>query len=302
MADSRLGMDRQITRRDFMGGVALAISGSMAWRWSDAHAPVIAYPPALMGLRGSHVGSFEVAHQLAREGRHNWGPVVDVDGLYDLVVVGGGVSGLSAAFFYLKAHPQARILVLDNHDDFGGHAKRNEFVVGDRKLITHGGSELLEGPENYNDLATGLFRDLGIEPERLAAGYKLDFYREHRLSGGIHFDRQSFGADRTLAYPLVTRNFYSGWIPVAEPQLSGEEAVKQMPLSNAARLELLRLLTTRENTIGQHSFASDAEYLNRISYKVFLQRHMKLVEPEVYAVLENLPTDWCVGIEAVPAI
>ncbi len=46
--------------------------------------------------------------------------------MYDLVVVGGGASGLSAAYFYRKEHPDARILILDIHDDFGGHAKRNE--------------------------------------------------------------------------------------------------------------------------------------------------------------------------------
>ena len=48
---------------------------------------------------------------------------------FDLVVVGGGISGLAAAYFYRQARPNARILILDNHDDFGGHAKRNEFHV-----------------------------------------------------------------------------------------------------------------------------------------------------------------------------
>ena len=95
-----------------------------------------AYPPSLTGLRGSHPGSFEVAHQLAREGRSNWGPVGEPDAdTYDLVVVGGGVSGLAAAYFYRKQRPDARILILDNQDDFGGHAKRNEFRVGNRTLI-----------------------------------------------------------------------------------------------------------------------------------------------------------------------
>ncbi|MCH1551358.1 MAG: FAD-dependent oxidoreductase, partial [Pseudomonadales bacterium] len=85
------------------------------------------YPPTLTGMRGSHEGSYEVAHALAWEGRkpssyHALGEH------YDLVVVGAGMSGLAAAYYYRKKMgPGARILILDNHDDFGGHAKRNEF-------------------------------------------------------------------------------------------------------------------------------------------------------------------------------
>ncbi|MCH8084205.1 MAG: NAD(P)/FAD-dependent oxidoreductase, partial [Myxococcales bacterium] len=132
------------------------------------------YPPGLTGMRGSHAGSFEVAHQLAREGRRDWGPVQQPDAdLYDLVVVGGGASGLSAAHFYRKEHPSARILILDNHDDFGGHAKRNELRAGGRNMISHGGSELLQAPANYSDVAKGLLHDLGIQPKRLGAAFDL---------------------------------------------------------------------------------------------------------------------------------
>ena len=46
---------------------------------------------------------------------------------YDLIVVGGGISGLAAAYFFRKQAAKSRILILDNHDDFGGHARRNEF-------------------------------------------------------------------------------------------------------------------------------------------------------------------------------
>ena len=109
--------------------------------------PVRYYPPALTGLRGSHPGSFEVAHQAGREGRS-----FDISGLaveenFDLVVVGGGISGLAAAWFYREAHGStSRILIIDNHDDFGGHAKRNEFRVGDRLLLGYGGTESLQSP------------------------------------------------------------------------------------------------------------------------------------------------------------
>ena len=167
-SDRNLGMDRPISRRDILLGMGASAASAFVpgrafademLRLEGTSGPY--YPPGLTGLRGSHVGSFEVAHQLTREGRSDWGSVTEPDAdIYDLVVVGGGVSGLSAAYFYRQEHPDARILILDNHDDFGGHAKRNEFQVGGRSLMTHGGSELLEGPDDYSDFARSLFDEL----------------------------------------------------------------------------------------------------------------------------------------------
>jgi spermidine dehydrogenase len=113
-----------ISRRDFLNGAALTIAAGL----TPAAQPV-RYPPALTALRGQHPGSFEVAHAQAYDrGRYPLGPA-PVEERYDLVVVGAGISGLAAAWFYRRAAgPSARILVLDNHDDFGGHAKRNEFM------------------------------------------------------------------------------------------------------------------------------------------------------------------------------
>jgi len=144
--DRNLGMDRPISRRDVLNGIGtLAASTLLPGRalankvlalegtGSVTSRGAISYPPALTGLRGSHVGSFEAAHQLAWGGRKDWRPVLEPDpDVYDLVVVGGGISGLAAAHSYRKENPKARILILDNHDDFGGHAKRNEFQVGGR--------------------------------------------------------------------------------------------------------------------------------------------------------------------------
>ena len=72
-----------------------------------------------------------------------------VEADYDLVVVGGGISGLAAAWFYRRAAgADARILILDNCDDFGGHAKRNEFRPTDQRLlIGYGGSQSIQSPK-----------------------------------------------------------------------------------------------------------------------------------------------------------
>src|SRR5688500_11396403 len=131
-----------ITRRDFLNGAALTIAAELtpAAQLSEQAQPSSRrYPPALTGLRGQHAGSFEAAHAFAIEGRRIDFGAVPMQERYDLIVVGGGLSGLSAAWFYQrKIGPQARILILDNHDDFGGHAKRNEFTIGRRRIIGYG--------------------------------------------------------------------------------------------------------------------------------------------------------------------
>jgi spermidine dehydrogenase len=97
-------------------------------------------------MRGSHEGSFEVAHALAWRGEKP-AQYQALNEHYDLVVVGAGMSGLAAAWFYQnKMGAEAKILVLDNHDDFGGHAKRNEFHQGGRMMLSLGGAQNVENP------------------------------------------------------------------------------------------------------------------------------------------------------------
>ena len=118
-------------------------------------------------MRGSHPGSFEVAHALAWQGQkpEEYAPL---DEHYDLIVVGGGMSGLAAAWYYLREKGQdARILILDNHDDFGGHAKRNEFHYKGRMLLSLGGAQNLDSPSNYGDVAGSLLIDIGIDEQAI---------------------------------------------------------------------------------------------------------------------------------------
>jgi spermidine dehydrogenase len=143
----RAGMDRAITRRDFLNGAAISVGGTLADSAFGAETLLAAaalddfapekavnyYPPALTGIRGNHDGTFTFAHRL-RDGE-SWdsdGAATKTGETYDLVVVGGGIGGLAAAYFYRKsAGRDARILILDNHDDFGGHAKRNGVPRGE---------------------------------------------------------------------------------------------------------------------------------------------------------------------------
>ena len=299
--DRELGMGRRISRRDLLhgiGGLAAAsfAPGAILAQTGD---PVPYYPPALTGLRGSHAGSFEVAHELARYGRTDWGSgQTPDDGIYDLAVVGGGISGLSAAYFYRRQHPDARILILDNHDDFGGHAKRNEFQVGERKLIGYGGAQTFEEPTHYSDLVKTLFSDIGIVPDRFYQAYDQNLFTSLGLSGGTFFQKEHWGSDRLIPYSIA---MHDGYLAMAPSRISAEEAVAQFPISAPARDEFLRLLLANEDALGNLSEDKKWSYLNSISYREFLTRHAGITEEEVFAVLQDLCLDSCVGIEAATA-
>ena len=207
--DRYLGMDRPITRRDFMNGAAMVIGAAMLPQGHAFGAASPAEPqnqsgydpPVKEGLRGSHPGSFEIAHSL-RDGSF-WktaGQPVDTGEAYDLVVVGGGISGLAAAhFFREKAGKSARILILENHDDFGGHAKRNEFHMGGRLQLLNGGTFLIDSPNPYSPVADGLLKSLGIDPpafEKKFTDRKL--YPSLGLHSAVFFDKETFGEDRLV--------------------------------------------------------------------------------------------------------
>ena len=301
--DRNLGMDRAISRRDLLHGMGALAAGALCTPPNQMFAlentGAAGYPPALTGFRGSHVGSFEVAHQLARTGRRDWGTVQGTDDdIYDLLVVGGGLSGLAAAHFFLKQRPKARILILDNHDDFGGHARRNEFQVGGRTLIGYGGNQSLEAPSGYSDVVKGLLRDLGVDTKRFDTAYDQEFYKRHGLAAGIYFNRRDWGVDRLVLFDLGS---FESFLPLAPSPLRPKEAMAQMPISQAARREFLRLLVTRKDQIPEIPPEAKEEYLYTLSYRDFLSKHLNIREPQVFAVLQDLTTDSGVGIEATPA-
>ena len=137
------------------------------------------YPPGKTGLRGSHPGSFETMHKV-RDGAF-WEDApkpVDTGESYDLVIVGGGISGLAAAHYFRKAAgDKARILILENHDDFGGHAKRNEFHTGGRTILGFGGTYSIESPAPYSAVAKALIEELGIDVPSYPKYVNKDLYR-----------------------------------------------------------------------------------------------------------------------------
>ena len=297
-SDRRLGMDQPISRRDFLDGMAIAVGGALVpigcgLRQSEpAYAPEQDpryYPPGLTGLRGSHPGSFEVAHQL-HDGSlwKSLGRPRDTRERYDLVIVGAGISGLSAAHFYRKTRgAAARILLLDNHDDFGGHAKRNDFVVGDRRLVSYGGTESIESPAQYSDVARGLLADLGIDVQRFYSAFDQHRYEKLGLRHGVFFDRETFGTDRLLT---------GGGDEVDRAFLA------RAPLSARARADIARVYHGRQDYLRGLSSAEKKARLAQLSYRDFLLTIVN-VTPEVIPYFQTSTHDlYGVGIDAVPAL
>src|SRR6266581_5425928 len=213
-------MRREITRRDFLNGAALTVGAAIVPSQlsaafdleTDPEKSPDYYPPALTGLRGSHPGSFEAAHSL-RDGTlwDELGKPLDTGESYDLVVVGGGISGLTAAHYFRKAAgDKARILILDNHDDFGGHAKRNEFRADNAFRLGFGGTYSIESPAPYSAVAKGLIEDLGIDVPSYPKYVNKDLYRSFGLKPHIFFDKETFGADKLVVNPARVGGDESG--------------------------------------------------------------------------------------------
>lgn len=243
-------------------------------------------------MRGSHDGSWEVAHDLRDGNGKDWAESADDGESYDLIVVGAGISGLAAAYFYRKlAGPKSRILLLDNHDDFGGHAKRNEFQAGKRLLLGYGGTQSIEAPGNYSKESIGLLKELGIDVQRFYKYYDQKLFDSMHLTEAVFFDKETFGADRLV--PQKGLHYFGVNFAM--------ENVARIPIAEAARKDLLRLQHAGIDYMPGLTPEQKRARLIKTSYKDFLLQYVK-VHPDVVKVFQSSTHDlYAVGIDAVSA-
>ncbi|HIG44687.1 MAG TPA: NAD(P)/FAD-dependent oxidoreductase [Gammaproteobacteria bacterium] len=295
----------KITRRDLLNGIAIGTGGlilqaygsepngnpaSVATGFKSSAAPPY-YPPTLTGMRGSHDGSYEVAHALAWQGQKPKSYEA-LDEHYDLVVVGGGMSGLAATWYYRKKiGPEARILILDNHDDFGGHAKRNEFHYKDRMVLSLGGAQNLDNPGNYSEAAGSLMIDIGIDQEAIDT-MEANTPDNFTLGGKLN-------ADVGLTVPGKDQHLTLGghWLKFFHGRGDYRTAVAALPIADDQKEKLISFFGGEQDLLDDLSLTEKWNYVNSVSYNQFLFDRVGLSKKTIpilnaHLLILNGPSGW----------
>jgi spermidine dehydrogenase len=294
-------MTDRITRREFIDGLAVSVASSLLPGSSWAQGSGAPYPPAATGWRGSTPEDLQTGHQV-RDGKHYSMEGLRVAERYDLVVIGAGISGLAAAHYFRAAHPEARILLLDNHDEFGGHARRNEFMVDGRLLIGYGGSEAIQSPRAlWSASALRLLGDIGVELKRFETAFNRTLYPTMGLSRGIFFTREHFGVDRLvrgdpmrLAADEIPANLLHARSPA--------ECIADYPIPDASRQQLIALYTERRDVLPAMSPHDKSELLGKISYRDFIKKYWGLDDLAANTLQGRSNDFYGIGIDALPAL
>jgi spermidine dehydrogenase len=300
-------MVRRVTRRDFINGVAIGTGvglfapGSL-WamdrernQQASAESGVKYYPPTRTGMRGSHEGSYEVAHALAWRGEKP-SDYQTLDEHYDLAVVGAGMSGLAAAWYYRKKMgPDARILVLDNHDDFGGHAKRNEFHHNGRMVLSLGGAQNLDTPSNYSEAAGSLMQELGIDQKAIDA--MDENTPDNYLLGGKWHGNVGMSLPDSSESPNGHVTVGGHWYKFFHGRGEYTAAVRALPLPKDEQDKLIAFFGGERDFLGDLSWSAQYDYINTVSYNRFLVDRVGLSEETVaifdaHLLILNGPSGW----------
>jgi spermidine dehydrogenase len=289
-----------ITRRDFLDGVACSVVAGVAGPGVSRAQGTAAYPPGRTGYVGSRPADFAVAHGV-RDGRRYDFDDLPIAEHYDVVIVGAGIGGLATAHYLRGIRPAARILVLDNHDDFGGHARRNEFNVDGRFLLGYGGSESMDAPNaRWTRVARACVASLGVELDRFEQAFHRDLYPGLGLSSGLFFPRETYGVDRLVTGDPV-RSLPSD-VPATRHNARAAAAfIADCPLDDAQKARLVALYTDRRDVLAGHSRAAKLDLLKSTSYRDYLARYFGLDE-RCLAMFDGRTLDlWASTAAAVPA-
>ena len=301
-------MSAKISRRDLLNGMAIGV-GSLALpgyggellaaaesSLATAVMPTDAsprqhYPPTLTGMRGSHEGSYEVAHALAWRGEKPEHYEL-LDEHYDLIVVGAGMSGLAAAWYYRKQMgAKARILILDNHDDFGGHAKRNEFHHNNRMVLSLAGAQNLENPNDYSDTAAELLADIGIDQNALDvmdANTPDDYLLGGKLNADVGMSLPNGGDHLTLG---------GHWLKFMHGRGDYKTAVKRLPIAAGEQERLIEFFGGERDFLDDLSLSEKYDYVNSVSYNQFLVDRVGLAREtlpifDAHLLILSGPSGW----------
>ncbi|MFC3053141.1 flavin monoamine oxidase family protein [Kordiimonas pumila] len=296
-----------IDRREFLSGVAaasvlVATPGITTGLLADPVSKWV-YPPAKTGLRGTHEGSFEAAHQVAWAGEQFERPQEITDKPYDMVIVGAGISGLSAAVMAQeKLGSKARILLLDNHDDFGGHAKRNEFTVDGKKLIGYGGSQSIDTPSHYSPVAASFLKKLTIDVEKFYRYYDRSYYSRRHLGDALYLNAKTYGVDSL--YVRRDNGGYNGFWNWDNTEQKAELAavIQDMPLSSTDKTALTKLFIDRIDWLAEMSLEEKKAYLRSHSFESCLRDNLGLSDKALHILRVQSYGLWGLGWDAISGL
>ncbi|MGH8314925.1 MAG: NAD(P)-binding protein, partial [Steroidobacterales bacterium] len=292
-------MSPRITRRDFLDGVALTIAAGLAPKNLFAAAGA-SYPPALTGDRGSTPAAYFIAHAV-RDGKRFDPSKLAIDETLDLVVVGSGISGLAAAHFYRASHPKAKILILENHDEFGGHARRNEFSVNGRFLVGYGGSEAIQSPKSeWSKTARGLLGQVGIQVDRFNTAFDRTLYPGLGLSRAMFFKKETFGADK-LVTGDPTRMVADDIPPNRMNARAIAAFVADFPLPEGDKQKIVALYSQKRDVLKGKTAEQKEDYLWTLSYRDFVMKHWGLSDLAAKTFQGRSNDFFAIGVDAVPA-
>ena len=291
--DKLLGVDRAITRRDFVGSVLVG-SGS-ALLSGCAMDPGIIVPSdtstrpdgaAWTGYGG--VGDYatsngnthdvvSAAHSVRDAQKKSRLVGAQPTGeTFDAVIIGGGFSGLGAAFQFHANTDGKSCLILDNHPVFGGEAKENEFEVDGHRLFGPQGSNAFIVPTGRTTLSDDVWRAVGMPTQFEFADSNNDF--------GLKTARDSYES-MFWGEPLldVGHLFRDGDKSRWEKNI-WSDALKRTPWSHELRRDMLRGFTGRETAHGMEGLGP---WLDSMTYQTYLDGKLGL-DPGVSNYLDPI--------------
>ncbi|HCZ12637.1 MAG TPA: FAD-dependent oxidoreductase [Nitrospiraceae bacterium] len=189
------GIDRKITRRDFLNGALIGAGSALLQLPSPFRLLAQTREREDYGGIGDYAGSVGNTEQIVkiahgfRDGLYdNIGSnIIDTGETFDMAVIGGGLSGLAAAFQFIKtAGSKKKCLIIENHSVFGGEAKRNEFMVNGQRLIAPQASNSFVVIDNPDSRGYDIYSELGIPKS-------FEYQKLTNADKSLSFDRTNYG-------------------------------------------------------------------------------------------------------------
>lgn len=192
---------------------------------------------------------------------------------YDLVIVGGGLSGLGAAYEFNKSSAkQAKCLILENHPIFGGAAKRNEFMVQGERLIGPQASNAFGVIDRPGISGYDIYSELGVPAE-------FEYGKLSPELNPLDFDTTNFGY-RLWFDSKSIGHYYDGkgqGTPGKWATGIWESGLAGTPYSEKVQKDFLRWRNISDRQYDGNDYN---RWLDSMTYKHYLEKILKL-DPEI---------------------